>query len=103
MARTNQKPPVSKDPTAAGNRGKGRERPREKEGSRTRGERTQQGRGGGKKRESGGGEGYHGQERELSRARTEQSELQTEVWGRGKEVGAGSALIKPAKLGVQEL
>lgn len=46
-------------------------------------------------------EGCHGQERELSRAKKGQSQLQTEVWERGKggeEEGAGSALIKPAKL-----
>lgn len=40
MARTNQKPPVSKRPIAAGDREKGQERQREKDGDRTWGERA---------------------------------------------------------------
>lgn len=96
MARTNQKPPVSKRPIAAGNRKKGWERQREKGQGQNLGKESKKA--GEKKRES--QEGCHGQQRAV-RARKEQSELQTEVWGRKKEVGAGSALIKPAKLGVQ--
>lgn len=72
----------------------------ETEGKRTGaelGEREQERRGK-EKRKSGG---VSRAAKRAVRARKEQSELQTEVWGRKKEVGAGSALIKPAKLGVQ--
>lgn len=57
MARTNQKPPVSKRPIAAGNREKGWERQREQSGNRTWGEESK------KEGENAKRNGCHGQRR----------------------------------------